>query len=211
MVTLFITLRSPFARRIRILLQELNLKYEEKIIDVWNLKNHENQNEVLEFLNANPLGRVPVLKINDKNISISDSNQIQNYLYRLNPHHEVFQTGAFSLEEAHQISAYGLGLIEQTVNYYLESIKINAKKDFEFLEELKNSIDKTLIFLNNFKNFSPYLEGKTLRFFDIDLGVALGYILFRIDQNYLNKFSNLLNYYQELLKRSSFKNTVPKI
>src|SRR3712207_4501739 len=75
MSVLFYTVRSPFARRVRVALQRLAIPYEGKEVNVFE--------PTPEFLEANPLGLAPVYRIRDglSWISIPDSATILEYLH----------------------------------------------------------------------------------------------------------------------------------
>src|ERR1035437_2703351 len=67
---LYASLRSPFARRIRLALHRLGVSYEEKMVDVF--QDNPDLNAV------NPLGLVPTLVT--ANGAITDSTNILEYL-----------------------------------------------------------------------------------------------------------------------------------
>ena len=68
---LFLSQRSPFARRIRLALKRLGLPVEERVIDVFG--DHP------DLLRLNPLGMVPTLKTPEGN-GLFDSSAILEYL-----------------------------------------------------------------------------------------------------------------------------------
>jgi len=80
---LFNTARSPFGRKVRIILAEKNLAYEEVTVDL--------QNRTPEFANASPLGKVPVLV--DGETAIFDSTIVVEYLEDTFPNPPMFGVG----------------------------------------------------------------------------------------------------------------------
>ena len=67
---------SPFARKIRLVLNEKRLPFEPKIERVWERR--------VEFLEINPAGQVPVL-VEDNGLAIPDSGVIGEYLEEAYP------------------------------------------------------------------------------------------------------------------------------
>jgi glutathione S-transferase len=77
---LILTLTSPFARKVRIVMAEKKIEYE-AIVDIpWEPTTH-----VPEF---NPLGKVPVLVMDDGN-TLFDSRVIVEYLDMVSPVHRL--------------------------------------------------------------------------------------------------------------------------
>src|SRR5688572_17224298 len=70
---LFYSLRSPFARRVRLAFLESGCPFEEKVCDVFK--------PTAELLAVNPLGRVPVLRLKSGPILI-DSTLILQAFYQ---------------------------------------------------------------------------------------------------------------------------------
>ena len=78
--TLYLSLRSPFARRIRLALEELGVPYDVETVDVFNLPP--------AYDAINPLRRVPVLKtpegtliIDRRDFGITDDRLMQGVLF----------------------------------------------------------------------------------------------------------------------------------
>src|SRR5258708_300635 len=80
---LFMSLRSPFARRVRLALARLDIEHEEEIVDVFNPPAH--------FLAANPLGLVPTL-VGQGGFLVSDSSMILELVHSQTG--RVLSTGA---------------------------------------------------------------------------------------------------------------------
>ncbi len=80
MLTLYYTLRSPFARKPRILLAELGLEHHAEELPIGTL---DGRLFPAEFEEANPTLRVPALK--DGELLIYESNVILEYLLRTYP------------------------------------------------------------------------------------------------------------------------------
>lgn len=70
--TLYISARSPFARRVKLALLENKITFEQKILNVFEPQP--------ELTSLNPLSRVPVVKLKDGQVLI-DSNLILQEFY----------------------------------------------------------------------------------------------------------------------------------
>jgi glutathione S-transferase len=80
---LFNTARSPFGRKVRIVLAEKDLAFEEVTVDL--------QNRSSEFVAVSPLGKVPVLV--DGDTAIFDSTVVVEYLEDAFPNPPMFGVG----------------------------------------------------------------------------------------------------------------------
>lgn len=199
---LYMSIRSPFARRVRVLLEELGLSYEIKTVDVFKPSS--------DYKSINPFLRVPSLKTESGEI-ISDSNQIMFYLEKKYSHHPVFQSPGVSQEKIRQISALSTGLMEYVVANYLETLRPGAKQDEEFFADYRNGISNVLeIFqIEILASKGAYLFGNQFGIWDIDCGVALGYCGLRMKNKGINLSKELTNYYEQLQKRKSFEVSTP--
>src|SRR4051794_2419989 len=82
--TLFVTARSPFARKVHILLLEKGLPCELSIVDLGARS--------AEFVAVSPLGKVPVLRDEDGTV-VFDSTVIAEYLEDRYPSPALFGSG----------------------------------------------------------------------------------------------------------------------
>jgi glutathione S-transferase len=80
--TLYYTQRSPYARKVRIVLAEKQLRCELKETDI--------NNKSKEFLGLSPIGKVPVL-VNENGLVFWDSTLIVEYLDETYPQPSFYQ------------------------------------------------------------------------------------------------------------------------
>ncbi len=95
MMKLIASLTSPFVRKVRIFLAEKNIPYE-LVVDIpWD--------ENTQVHTVNPLGKVPVLIINEEQHTLFDSRVIVDYLERLVPSPALIPelTGGLLLRRSH--------------------------------------------------------------------------------------------------------------
>lgn len=202
--TLYMSLRSPFARRIRLILEELKVPYTTEVVDVFHTPS--------KYLHINPLARVPSLKLPNGEVLI-DSNVILKYLSEKYFDHPLFQNRGGKNVYFANISALSVGIMEWTVTWFLESIKAKSQQDYSTLEEAEAAISRTLHYLNselqNTINLDSTTSLENLGYWDLDLGAAVGYMHFRMKNIKLSKYPYLNKYYDLLMQRESFKISVP--
>lgn len=199
---LYMSIRSPFARRVRILLEELQIPYESRVLDVFKPDP--------SYFAINPFSRVPSLELPDGTV-ISDSNQIQFYLHEKYSYHPLFLSNALRVEKARHFSALAAGVMEYTVAFFLESLRPKALQDEDVLEETLSGVARTLDYFEQILsgNQSSFLSGEAIGFCDVDIGTAYGYARLRLSQHWGKTFPRLNRYYESLMLRNSFAKTQP--
>ena len=192
---------SPFARKVRVILREKNIDFEE-IIDVpWN-------SETLTD-GVNPLGKIPIL-INDNLEPLFDSKVIAQYLdyYKSKP--LFYPKDLKENISARLIETVADGICEAVVLIFLENsrtvalrsktwIRRQEKKIFEGVEYLSQHLDEKMYFVGNHFNIA-----------DVSGFSCLEYLDLRFPQfKWRNKYKNLLKYWNIHKDRESFKETKP--
>ena len=197
---LYMTPRSPFARRVRLAFIENAIKFEEKSVDVF----HPDEN----LIKMNPLARVPVLKLKSGEVLV-DSTQILLFFYQSHP------SPMAPLELQDQLmtaywSAVAVGLSEKIVEYYLEALKPEEKRDAELLTEVDRTVLCVLSRLNGFIGHRKFLlPSGIFSQADLDLGTALAYLSFRYSDGWREQYPRAALYLDGLEKRLSFQMTRP--
>lgn len=133
--TLYFSVRSPFARRVRIAMQRLALAYKEAEISVFE--------PTAEFLDSCPIGTVPSMTVPGLPFSIGDSTAILEYLHDeqggkiwpSDPKTRTFVRAASVLAES---------LMTNTVSWFLESQRKTPSTEWtsEYLENLDRVFSK---------------------------------------------------------------------
>jgi glutathione S-transferase len=195
--TLIISARSPFARRVRLAFLELRLPFREKVVNVFE--------PPTELLEANPLGRVPVLVLGDGR-RLVDSNQILEVVHAAEP-------GLAPRTDAERIlcaewSGLALGIAEKVVQYFLEGLRPESARDEELLTECAQIFERVL---GRFEAEIGSREtiGSTLTQADLDMGTALTYLSLRYSSAWRERFPRSRAYLDRLEERASFQRTIP--
>jgi glutathione S-transferase len=207
---LFISPRSPFARRVRLALLENKIAYREIICDVFK--------PTAELLSANPLVRVPVLRLASGEILI-DSNLILQALYEtlaVKPEassaRSLMPDSMMGRMPVYRWQAIAAGFAEKTVEYFLDTQRPLAIQDPEVLEELKGISKRIFTEVESLlsSNSNPeFLIGNSLTQADLDLGCALTYFGLRYSQEWKKQYLKTAIYLAKLEERPSFVQTFP--
>jgi glutathione S-transferase len=197
--TLFISARSPFARRVRIAFIEHDVIYEEKVVDVFNPPKE------LEIVN--PLLRVPALKLSNESV-IVDSNAILNLFYSQNDKSPLLPWTEEDLVKQTASSGLAMGICELAVRWHIEGMRPESVRDGDARTEYESNVKRAVKKLAEYLGVGEYFSA-TFSQSDIDVGTALEYLRLRMPWDWGREFSNLQAYLSRLSQRPSFKATVP--
>ncbi|MBK9293120.1 MAG: glutathione S-transferase family protein [Oligoflexia bacterium] len=197
---LYISARSPFARRVRIALREHKINYEEVVFNVFETNPQLNT--------ANPLRRVPVIVL-ESGMEIVDSNQILKVFYD-----EQISSPLQAKDIRQKIvcanwSGIAVGVCELVVQYFLETQKEKALQDEALIREIREIIDEALNKYEKYLGEKEFCLGTQLTQTDIDWGVALFYLQLRMPIKLDVSFPKLNKYMNSLGQQESFKTTLP--
>jgi len=190
---LLYTKRSPFARKARVIAIEKNIPLD--LID------EDLQKKSQRLLEANPLGKVPTL-ILDNGITVFDSPVICQYLDGLHdkaimiPHEESKRLEVLKWE------AFADDLMTAAINLYME--KVRHPKDYhqDFIASQEKNIQHAYGYMA--RNLTQLKE------FDlasVALASAIGYIHFRLP--HLKVQGAVQQWFEEISKRPSMAQTLP--
>jgi glutathione S-transferase len=193
------SLRSPFARRVRLAFREAGLKYEEKAVDV--LK------PTAELLEKNPLARVPTLVLKSGQVLV-DSTAILDAFYTVHPS-PLYSGPIETRARIQQWSALALGVAEKTVEYYFETLRPEASRDDELFAEIAGIVDRVLARAEAALSSSETLLPGGLTQADLDLGTALRYLCLRRSSDWRGRYKHCSQYLERLEKRPTFQATHP--
>ena len=105
------SLTSPFARKVRIVLAEKKIEYELVLDNPWN-----DDTKVPQF---NPLGKVPVLELDDGS-TLYDSSVIVDYLDTVTPVGRLIPVTTRQRVVVKRWEALGDGICDAAANIFLE-------------------------------------------------------------------------------------------
>ena len=193
---------SPFVRKVRILVYELDLEESVHIQDigaVTPVSNNDNLNEV------NPLGMVPALVLDDGS-SLYDSPVICEYLNQL-ADGPFFPTDLASRFRTLGLQALGDGLLDLSVALRYElAVRPDTKHWQDWIDNQNRKINRGLDALerkcDQFEN--PPLIG------EITIACVLGYRDFRYaEDDWRIGRPKLTGWYEQMMERDSMQKTIP--
>lgn len=198
---LFYSVRSPFARRVRVAFQRLGLSFIQKEANVFEPSE--------ELLAANPLGMVPVLVVGGGIGAIPDSATILEYLHE-NHGSRIWPTDLALRAKVRAASTLAEGLMSETVRWYLEQLRPEPSADWT--AEILENIDRTLGAIVETSLSGPPWKVSDLQLTQAgyDLVVALEYMRLRLNGfDWSAKYPTLVRFLDSHRVRNDLASSAP--
>jgi glutathione S-transferase len=168
---LYVSLTSPFARKVRVAVEEKGLmeRIQQVVVDPWN------DDEALG--RANPMMQVPALELEDRRV-LTDSDTILGWLERAFPQPSLWPHDPRALTGAEAIAALAQTLIEYTVFLVMEGRRPETARSKHMIER------RTQAILRGVRALEARFHASTGHFNLDSIGVAcaLAYLDFRQPQ-----------------------------
>ncbi len=192
---------SPYVRKTRIVLAEKKIEYDFVLDSPW---------EEGSFVpNLNPLGKVPVLVLDDEN-TLFDSRVICEYLDNVSPNNRLLPQTNRERTQVKRWEALADGVCDAAANIVLEKRRQAGRRSAQFVEKQMEKVQRAVQVMAEDVGESVWTHGNSFTMADIAVGSALGYLAFRItDFNWREKYPNLARLNDKLKLRPSFAETVP--
>jgi len=198
---LIISLTSPFARKVRVVMAEKRIDYEPVVDIPW-----EPTTRVPEY---NPLGKVPVLVMDDGS-TLFDSRVIVEYLDQLTPVSPLLPKENRPRIAVRRWEALADGVTESAATIFLEKKRPEIKQDAEWIVRQEGQVFRGLEAMSEELGEKSWCTGDFFTLADIAVGCALGYLDFRFSHiQWRESHPNLGKLAEKLAQRQSFKDTVP--
>lgn len=201
---LVISLTSPYARKARIMALEKNLDVEVKVDVPWN--------EDTGVIKLNPLGKVPVLITQDGE-TLYDSRVVVEYF-------DNFPGKNFIPEEkpqriaVKQLEALADGIMDASLALFAERRKRPTELQHPWwIDRQFAKVHRGLALLEQKIENKNYFFGDQLTLADMAIASAIGYVGLRFSDDFTwqELYPNLERFYNFMLERPSFKQTVPVV
>ena len=192
---LLYTKRSPYARKVRVIALEKGITL--ALID------EDLQKKSQRLLDANPLGKVPTLVL-DNGDTIFDSSVICQYLDGLDAKLVIIPHEARQRLEVLKWESFADDLVTSAINLYMEKVRHPADFHQDFVRTLENNIRISYGYIE--KNLNT-LKGFNLA--SIAVASAIGYIHFRLP--HLKVQGALAQWFEEISRRPSMVQTIPEV
>ena len=192
---LLLTKRSPYARKVRVIAIEKGITLD--LID------EDLQKKSQRLLDANPLGKVPTLILDNGGV-VFDSPIICQYLDGLNDKPPMIPREAIERIEVLKWEAFADDLTSTAINLYME--RIRHANDFH--KDFTTTLEKNIMIAYGYtgKNLSQL---KKFDLASIAVACAIGYIHFRLP--HLKVQDELYSWFEEISKRPSMIQTIPEL
>ncbi len=198
---LLYTLNSPYARKVRIVALEKHIDLQLQEVTLGDpdspLKQH------------NPLGKIPTLILDDGD-SLYDSRVIVEYLDYHTPVARLISQDHKARVNVRRWEALADGICDAAISAMLEQRKLEAQQSQAHIDKQLDKVTRGLEVLNLDIIKKKWCVNETFSLADIALGCTLGYLDLRFKQlNWQDNYVNLAKHYSLLVKRPSFKQTMP--
>ena len=193
---------SPYARKVRIALIEKGIPFELMTEMPWNPGS--------AAPNFNPLGKIPVLVLDDGRV-VHDSKVIVEYLETLGRPPQLLPSDP-SLRLAHkQIEATADGVCDAVVLIVLERSRALALQSSDWIGRQLRKVEAGTGALQDELGARQWFVGSALGLADIAVGCMLGYLDLRLPEfDWRGHHANLVAFSERVFSRPSFAATVPE-
>jgi glutathione S-transferase len=193
---------SPYVRKARIVLAEKKIEYTFELDNPWD--------ENSRVPDANPLGKVPVLVLEDAS-TLFDSRVIVEFVDSVSPISRLIPANNREKIEVKRWEALADGVLDAAVAVVLERRRPSEQQSEATIERQMEKIERGVAVMSRDLGDKPWCTGNAFTLADIACGVALGYLDFRhgpFDWRVLHK--NLAKLAAKLAERPSFADTAPR-
>lgn len=192
---------SPYTRKARVVLAEKRIEYE-FVID----PPHDAKTKVPNF---NPLGKVPVLIIDD-DTTVFDSRVIVEYLDLASPVARLIPEDTRHRIQVRRWEALADGCTDATVAVVMEKRRPANLQSPDWLARQQGKIARALKFMSDELGARIWCSGDLFNLSDIAVGCCLGFLDLRQPElNWRKSYPNLAKLAEKLAQRPSFKDTAP--
>jgi glutathione S-transferase len=194
---------SPFVRKVRIVLAEKRIDYAFIEDSPWV--------EETQVPNHNPLGKVPVLILED-NSTLFDSRVIVEYLDMVSPVARLIPEHKREKIKVKRLEALADGVGDAAATIFIEKkMRPPEQQSPEWLERQSKKIRLGCAALSEELGHHTWYHDNTFGLADIAVGAVLGYLDLRFPEwDWRTPYPNLAQLLDEQLeKRNSFKESAP--
>ena len=200
---LLYTPNSPYARKVRIVALEKHIELVLQEVVLGNPESPLNQH--------NPLGKIPTLILKEGD-NLYDSRVIVEYLDYHTPVARLIPQDHKARVNVRRWEALSDGICDAAIAAMLESRRPPAQQSQATIDKQLGKVMLGLEVLNLDITKKKWCVNETFSLADIALGCMLGYVDLRFKQlNWQDNCPNLAKHYSVLVKRPSFKLTMPVV
>jgi glutathione S-transferase len=196
------SLTSPYVRKVRIVMAEKRIDYQLELEDVWAPDTR--------ILEANPLGKVPCLIMEDGG-AVFDSRVIVEYLDGMTPVAKLIPPSGRERAEVRTWEALADGVTDALILTRLEQTqRPDEQQSPKWIERQMGKVHAGIKAMSHGLGDKPWCNGHAYSLADIAVGCALGYLDFRFSHIvWRTLYPNLARLNEKLTARPSFADTQP--
>ena len=198
---LFVSLASPFGRKVRIVLAEKRIDCDLELVDVAPADTP---------LNAyNPLGKVPTLLLDD-DTPLYDSRVIVEFLDNVSPIGRLIPEGNRERVGVRRWEALADGVIDAGALLRAETLRPKKERSAAWMQRQRGKVERGLAEMAKDLADHAWCHYGRYTLADIALGCCLGWLAFRHPAfDWRAKYANLARHYDKLSERPAFAETAP--
>lgn len=194
---------SPYTRKVRVVLAEKKIDCDFEVADVNPPENPVNA--------LNPLGKVPTLQLDD-GTALFDSRVIVEFLDSVSPISRLIPDDNRERVAVRRWEALADGALDAGLLIRYESLRPKKEQSAAWTSKQAGKLKRSLAMIAAELGDRAWCHGDRYTLADIAVGSCLGWVDFRkpggID--WRNEYSNLVRFYDRLMERPAFAETVPK-
>lgn len=200
--TLYMSTRSPFARKVRIILQTKGLPFREVSVDFANLPP--------EFVAITPIQKIPVFVDEDGTV-VWDSTCIASWLEERYPHPPLLPTDLQDRNQCRLVEDLADSLADQAVILFQQSQRPDGG-DLITINKSRALVTRILLHLEVMTPTTGYFAGgENWDLRDAALLSSLSYLSFRHGSFWHDAYPNLATYEMRANTLAVFRDTLPHL
>ena len=192
------SLTSPYSRKVRVLLLEKGVAYEDINVRSSDRKASDH----------NPLGKVPTVVLDDGTV-LFDSVVITETLDALFPNPRFIPGTPLERAAVRRWEAIADGISDVLIPVVTESCRPESKQDVAYQAKLLGKVRASLRYIELQLNGRRYLHGEGFSLADIAVVSMAGYVNLRRPDLLREDYPELERYLREQLQRKSLADTIP--
>ncbi len=198
---LLYSLTSPYARKVRVAAIEKRIEVDMQAVEL--------ADPDYPVINHNPLGKIPVLILDDGE-SLFDSRVIVEFLDNRTPLAKLIPQENSAKIWVRRWEALADGVCDAAVAAMQEARRAENLRDNAVIEKQMGKVQRGLTQLNAELGESKWCVDDTFSLADVALGCMLGWLDLRYqDLGWREAYPNLARHFEEMMKRPSFNETAP--
>lgn len=200
---LFASLASPYARKVRIVLNEKRMECELELVDVTQ-SDHA-------AIAHNPLGKIPVLLLDD-GTPLFDSRVIVEFLDNISPISRLIPDDNRERIAVRRWEALADGVLDAAALVRVEGLRPAKEQSKTWIARQLGKAERGLEQMANELGERSWCHNDKYSLADIAVGCCLGWLEFRKPGNidWRGMHPKLARHFAKLSKRAAFAATTPK-